>query len=143
MDMRKARRIGNNSICHEWCSVNGIRLNTRLPAAIQHLSDHESFPSNLTPPQALHTWDQARILHHISHQLFRIPSNRIELQAMILDEFLEYVVGCKAYAVAMFLQLVPEGDERLDITSTADDLNDNIESNCPRWALLFFCRLPF
>ena len=62
---------------------------------------------------------------------------------MVLDEFLKCVVGCKSYAMAIFLQLVPEGDEWLYITSTADDLDDDVEPDGPRWNFLVFCRLPF
>jgi len=42
-----------------------------------------------------------------------------------------------AYAMAMLLQCSAEGDKRLDIASTADNLDDNVELDGPwfggRW----------
>lgn len=74
------------------------------------------------------------MLHHESHELGGITTNVEEVKAVLLDKGLKGGVGSNADAVAVgVLQYLPQGNEGLDITARADDLNDNVKAR--RWLL--------
>lgn len=48
-----------------------------------------------------------------------------------MDKALEGIVSCYSDAMAMSLQLLTQSDEGLHITTTAHDLNDNVQVDTP------------
>ncbi|KAL7624785.1 hypothetical protein AAE478_006357 [Parahypoxylon ruwenzoriense] len=76
--------------------------------------------------RALHTWEKSRVLNHICHELCRISTDRIELQASSLYKARECVVRGQADSMTMAKKLNTKGNERLDITSTPNNLYDDV-----------------
>ena len=74
---------------------------------------------------------QTRSTHTHSHQLGWIASYRIELKASLLHKLFEDAMRGQSNSMAVPLQLSAQGDEWLHITTTANDLNNNIQRNIP------------
>lgn len=128
MDVAKTRRVRYNGVGHKGTTAQGVLLNAGLPAAVKHLCQHLSFPGNVARLDTCYTGYESWIFDDVRHQLGRIAADGIEFEAAVADEVLEIGVGCDADAMAMImLQFGAEGDERLYVTATPGDLNDNVE----------------
>lgn len=80
VDVRKARRVGNDGICDKRLLRLWIIFNAGPPAAIKHLRDHALLPFDLAIAQRLHLWNQPRVLDHIGHQKCWITADGKELE---------------------------------------------------------------
>ena len=152
VNMRKAWRVCDDGIGHKrsiaciarkilvrvesstsgmrlWCRPKTIAsFDTRAPAADQHLSDALTTLADLAILESIESWHQAGMLDHERHKLRGVSSYAEELEAVLLDEALKDGVGGDADAVAIGVpEDLAESDERLDITSRSNNLNDNIE----------------
>lgn len=125
--MRKTGRVGDDRIRNERLIADRIRVNARLPAPIKHFGNHLSLPLNVAAPETLQAGDQSRIADHVRHQLRGIAANREELQACIADEAIEDVVRSEAHSVTVSLKFIAQSYKRLDITPTADYLDDDVQ----------------
>ena len=130
--MSKTRRICDNCICHKRRSVNGVIFETGLPTSFQHLSHHGSLSLDVSLSQTLHSGNETGVLDHVSHEVCRITSNRVEFQARVANESVEDLVRSQANTMAVLLQFLPESNKRLYITSTSHDLDDDIKLNLAR-----------
>lgn len=131
MDVGEARRVRDNRISDERLLRQRVRFDARPPAAFQHLSDHGSLLLDIASPQALHRRHQSGVLDHVGHELCRISTDRVELQARFPYKVGKGVMGGEANPVAVALKFVAEGDEGLNIASAADNLDNDIQSNPP------------
>lgn len=127
MNVCKARRVGNDGVSDERELGHWVRQDTRVPKAVQHVGDHSTLTANLSLYDGLEGWHQTGILDHIRHQGGRVSADRVEFQACLLHEVGEHIVRSNPYAVSMKLQFIPQSEERLDVTTTADDLDDDVQ----------------
>lgn len=127
MHMRETRWIPNNRISCERNTSLQIRIYTRPPTPIQHLRNHLPFRLYIPRHQTTHTRYQSRVLNHIRHQIRRISTDRIKLKARLPYKVFKNIVRRDSYSVAMFLELVADGDEWLDVPAATDNLDDDIE----------------
>ena len=149
VDMRKTRRVCNNGMGNEGCLFHTtlrlvaaffarfFSIGTRFPTTLEDLSYSSPPPSHFTVFQRLHPWEETRVLNHKGHQLRGVATNFKELQSIFLNKFLKRAVGCQADAVAILaFQLTAEGNEGLDISSRANDLDYHVEGwwRCARGA---------
>jgi hypothetical protein len=95
--------IGDDSVGYKRLLSLQVQLYTRTPAALYHLGDPISFLLNGALAKALHLWDQAGVLVHVSHDLFRITTNGVELQIRLTDEALEGIVRSYSHAMSVLL----------------------------------------
>lgn len=75
----KTWRVRNDRLGDEGTHRHQVRLDTRVPAAVQDLRDHLPLLLDVARPQALHAREQPRVLDHVRHQLCRVAADRIEL----------------------------------------------------------------
>lgn len=69
------------------------------------------------------------MLHHEGHELGGVATNTEEVEVILFHEGLKDGVGGNANAVTIGVpQYLAQGDERLDIATRADNLNDNVEA---------------
>ena len=73
---------------------------------MQHLGHHRTLTLNFSAAQTLHLWDQPWVLHHVRHELRRIPSDRVELQPRIANKGVEDVMGCQSDTMAITLKFI-------------------------------------
>lgn len=135
MDVCETGRIGNDGVGDEWDRGDRVRLDTRRPAAVQHLLHHLALLLDVAGAEALHARDQRRVAHHVRHQLGGIATDGEELEAGSSHERGKYIVSGQSYTVAVLLKLVAQGDERLYVSAATDDLYDNVELDVE----LLFC----
>lgn len=135
MDVCETGRIGNDGVGNERNRGDGIRLDTRRPAAMQHLLHHLALLLDVAGAEALHARDQGRVAHHVCHQLGGIATDGEELEAGSSHKRGEYIMGGQSYAMAVLLELVAQRDERLYVAAATDDLYDNVELDVE----LLFC----
>jgi hypothetical protein len=128
----KAGRVSNDGIRDKGLPRHRILLQARVPKLPQHLLDHVAFLLYLAGYEASHAWDQARILDHIGHQLGWVSTDWVELETGISNKVAEHVVGRQADTVTVPLELGTECDERLNVSSAADNLDDDVELRSPR-----------
>lgn len=127
MYVSETRRICDYGIGNEWDGREGIWLYTRPPATVKHLGDHFPLLLNVACPQTLHAWNKARISDHVCHQFRGVTSYREKLEPGFSHKSVENIVRREAHSMPMRLKLVPQCDKRLYISTTADDLYDDIE----------------
>lgn len=135
--MCKTGRIRNDGVGDERDRGDGIRLDTRRPAAVQHLLHHLALLLDIAGAETLHARDQGWVADHVRHQLGGIATDREEFEAGSSHERGEYIMGGQSYAMAVLLELVAQRDERLYVAAATDDLYDNVELDVE---LLFCCR---
>lgn len=127
MNMGKTRRVRDDRICDKRFLREWIILDTRFPASIQHFSYHDLLFLNLAITQCFHLWDQSWILDHVCHELCWISANREELQERVAHEIGKDIVRRDAYPMAVALQCIPQCNEGLDVSTTAHNLNYDVE----------------
>lgn len=103
-------------------------FDTRPPAAHEHLLDTLAPLCNLAALQSIDTRHQAGVLDHEGHELSGVAPDAEELEAILLDERLKGRMGGDADSVAVcVLEDLAEGDKGLDVTSRANNLDDDVE----------------
>jgi len=129
--MTHARRVCDDCICDERRLGALVSSDTRLPASFQHLTEHVSFSTDVTGFDAGEAGDQAGILDNVRHELCRVSTQGIELEASGADEVFKDGMSRDADAVIVVaLQSASKGEERLYIASAACDLDHDVQS---RW----------
>jgi hypothetical protein len=154
MYMGKARRVGNNNISdkwltrcitHDWERINRVDvfttipiearrraetvacLDARSPTAHYDLLDALSPFCYLSTFQCIYTGHEARVFDHESHKFGRITSDSKELQTIFFNKPLERGMRSNSNTMTVsILQYLSECNKRLDITSRADDLYNNV-----------------
>jgi hypothetical protein len=138
--MRHRRRIRNDSIRDKrmliahHLQVHDILLiirdiRTTPPHPLKHLTHSGSSTLNLTLANRLQVRNETRILHHERHQLARIAPNREELQIrLLLHKLPEIRMRRESNAMSVIsAKNLANLQERLDISSTANDHDDNVQ----------------
>jgi hypothetical protein len=124
--VRKAGRVGNDGVGDERDGRDGVGLDARPPEAAEHLGHHPALLLDVTGAQALHAGDEARVLHHVRHQLDGVAADGVELEPGVAHELVKDVVRRQPHPVPVLLELVAERDEGLHIAAAADDLDDDV-----------------
>lgn len=127
MHMGEARWVRNDGIRDKGLAAEGVGVDARPPAPIEHLGDHLPLALDVAAPETLQARDQARVADHVGHQLGGVAADGEELEAGVADKLVKDIVRCEAHSVAVFLEFVAERDKGLDVASTADDLDDDVE----------------
>lgn len=137
----EARRIRNDGVCDKRLRTYGIGLDTGAPASIKHLGNHFALPLDIASPKALHAGNQSRIPHHIGHQLRRIATDGVECKTGIPDKLIEGIVRGQPDIMTVLLQLRSQSDEWLDISTTSDHLDHDVELDGKYFAAVLACRV--
>ena len=67
--------------------------------------------------------------HHKSHEFCGVTANVEEVEAILLDEGLKGPMSGNAYPMTVrILKHLSQGDKRLDISTRAHDLDDDVEA---------------
>ena len=74
---------------------------------------------------------KTQLVHTYSHQLGWISPNGIELEPRLPDKLVEDAMCSQADSMTLLLKLVAQCDERLYISPTTNNLNDNVERGFP------------
>lgn len=104
-------------------------IDTGAPEALEHFEHLIAASTDLTLANGLHGGDQTRVLDHESHKLGGVTADGEELQAaVLLDKLLEGRVGCYPHTMSVIiLQDLADLDERLNVSTRADDHDDNVQ----------------
>jgi hypothetical protein len=70
---------------------------------------------------------QARVFDHVRHERSRVSTNRVEFEAGFGHEVCEDIVRCDSDSVSVLLQLIPQGQERLNVASASDHLDYDVK----------------
>lgn len=81
VDVGEAGRVGDDGLGDEGAPRGRVGLDARAPAPLEHLGHHVPLLADLALPEAAHARDEARVLHHVRHQLGRVAADRVELEA--------------------------------------------------------------
>lgn len=104
-------------------------LDTTPPTAFDHGCNLLATLAYIARSKCVKSRHETRILHHEGHELGRITTDAEEFQTIFEDKVLENRVGGEPDSVAVGpLKDFPEGDERLNITTRTDDMNDDVQS---------------
>lgn len=126
VDMRKARRVRDDSLSNEVLSGDGIRLDARHPAPGEHFCYHSALLLDVAVAETLHAREETWVLDHVCHQVGRITADRKEFETGFTYEVAEAIVGSEPDAVAVLEELAPQGDKRLHIPPTSNNLYDDV-----------------
>jgi hypothetical protein len=101
MNVAHARRIRNDGFGNERRSCKLIKLDTWLPTAFQHFTEHLSFAADVSGLDTGKARDYSWVLDDVCHELSRISAYRVELQARWSDEVFKGSVSGETDSVAI------------------------------------------
>jgi hypothetical protein len=143
VNVRKAWRVRYDGVGNKRLLCLGIRLKARLPASVEDFCHHAPFSLNVTRTKAVHAWDQAWILDHVSHQVGGIATDGVKLElGGFAYKVPEDIVCCESDSMAMSLQFGAQRNKGLHIATTANHLYHDVKVNGPlgMWFLFILWR---
>lgn len=111
-----------------WRAQSIACFDTRPPTAEEHLRNTLSALANLAAGDGIKPRHETRVLDHKGHELSGVAANTEEFKIILLDEFLKSRVGGYTDSVTVCVfEYFSKCNKWLDITSRANNLNDNVE----------------
>jgi len=126
VNVGEAGRVRDDGVCDKGNICDWIRQQARIPEPIQHVGHHGTFAADLAFHDRFERRQQAGVPDHVGHESSRISAYWVEFEASSSHKVCEDIMRCDPDPVSMLLQFVPQSQERLDIASTSDHLDDYI-----------------